>query len=297
MNNTSIENHDVLAVIRCGDSSLHDNWIIGARHFDYAVSYFGSDKNRDFIDAKYVHKWKGGKWDGLYKFFLEFPEALEKYNFFWFPDDDLSASAADINLLLSIGKSHDLEIFQPSLSSKSYYSHLITLHHSNFLLRFTNFVEIMSPVVSKRLLIRTLPMMEHTRSGFGLDFLWPRVAEEIQDSSSPTAAVIDAVQILHTRPVGGDLHKYIHSATGGQGSNDELNRVVSDFSSRRAATINKVSVPRIRVTGGLLISGRQVSKIELFARILFDFIKPSKNSVQPVRKISAIRYAMKVFFP
>lgn len=61
-----------LAVVRCGDSSLHRNWVMGRRHFDVGVSYYGSDSAAEFPEADYVHRCKGGKWDGLFLFFEQF---------------------------------------------------------------------------------------------------------------------------------------------------------------------------------------------------------------------------------
>ena len=43
----------LLAVVRCGDKSLHREWACASPMFDVAVSYFGADAARDFPEARY----------------------------------------------------------------------------------------------------------------------------------------------------------------------------------------------------------------------------------------------------
>ena len=154
----------LLAVVRCGDKSLHAQWATPSPLFDVAVSYFGPDAERPFPEAAYVHRGVGGKWDGLYAFFQAFPETVGRYDYYWFPDDDIAASAADVEAMIRAGERYALDLFQPSLDRASYFSHLITLNHPSFALRYTNFVEIMVPVLSARLLAKALPTMAVAKS-------------------------------------------------------------------------------------------------------------------------------------
>lgn len=284
-----------LAVVRCGDKSLHRSWSGNDRRFDVAISYFGDDLQREFPEASFVHRGKGGKWDGLYDFFQQYPETLQAYDYFWFPDDDISASAADINRLLAVGQRYGLQVFQPSLDSQSYYSHLITLQHPSFDLRFTNFVEIMVPVVSKAILLQTLGLLKETKSGFGMDFLWPRLASE-NTGSSERVAIIDSVTVCHTRPVGGSLHTLIRKA-GGNTANDELAVTLGTSHIHGNALINGVAVPRIHVLSGLDRNGLHLSGARLSIRIARDLIGRYINKVQPVRLPAAIKHALKAFAP
>ncbi len=140
-----------LAIVRCGDNSLHESWAVGDRKFDIGISYFGDDLE-DFPEAAFVHRGKGGKWDGISAFFRyssRKPSTATTSS--WLPDDDICASTADVNRLLELGEALGFEVFQPSLDDQSYYSRLITLKHPSFDARHTNFVEIMAPVLSRRL--------------------------------------------------------------------------------------------------------------------------------------------------
>lgn len=52
----------VLVVLRCGDKSLHPNWVNVNANFDVVLSYFGDNITYDLIHIKYVHHFKGLKW-------------------------------------------------------------------------------------------------------------------------------------------------------------------------------------------------------------------------------------------
>lgn len=281
-----------LAVVRCGDKSLHESWAVGERSFDVAVSYFGDDVARLFPEAAYVHRFKGGKWDGLYAFFQAFPEARDAYDYFWFPDDDIAASACEIDRLIAVGKAYALDLFQPALDDRSYFSHLLTLRHSSFTLRYSNFVEIMAPVLSRALLARALPTMAETKSGFGLDFLWAEMAGTLVDECARNVAVVDAVCIRHTRPVGGSLHQFMKKV-GGRSSTDELSSVAEQVGAPARARIAGVPVPRIRMVAGIDKAGRPVSGRAAVLPIMVDLMFRGRNKVQSASTRSVIRHALK----
>jgi hypothetical protein len=283
----------MLAVVRCGDNSLHESWTSGNRHFDFAISYFGDAATQSFPGAAYVERRKGGKWDGLYGFFEDFPDAVERYDYFWFPDDDIAADALEINRLIEIGHRHELALFQPALDNQSYHSHLITLRHSSFTLRYSNFVEIMAPVLSRDLLKLALPTIAQSRSGFGLDFVWPELAANLNQTGQPRAAIIDSVTVRHTRPVGGSLHTFIKSLPGARSTKEELESSINTVAAKSTSTINGVSVPRIRMVGGLSSTNKKLTRVGISARALVDLTLKHRNKVQAVKTTAALRHALK----
>jgi len=280
-----------LAIVRCGDASLHGAWANGVRNFDVAISYFGDDHEKTFPEATYVHRAKGGKWDGLAAFFQEFPEAVEKYDYFWLPDDDILATTVDINALLDIGEEHHLHVFQPALDEDSYYSHLITLKHPSFRIRYTNFVEIMAPVLSRQILKNTLPLIQTSRSGFGLDFLWPQMVGELSGENGAGCAIVDDITITHTRAVGGSLHKFMEKV-GGRSASDEMVEVVESLKSQRSNTINGVRTPRIRNLSGVDRSNRTKAGLGLMVAVTGDLLFRHANSVQPIKAKRIAKHAM-----
>ncbi len=194
-----------LVVVRCGDASLHSGWLDPERTWDFAVSYFGKDDAKGFPDAEYVHRYAGGKWDGLSAFFVENPGCLEAYDYFWLPDDDIAVDVSSIDRLFETVRRLELELAQPSLARGSYLSHLVSLNNPAFVYRHVNLVEIMVPVLDRRLLTKVLPLFATTKSGFGIDFVWQRFTTDPRTR----VAIIDSVAVTHTRPVGGPLRDVV----------------------------------------------------------------------------------------
>jgi hypothetical protein len=196
-----------LVVVRAGNNSLHPHWLTGAedRNWDLVVNYYGDDpalfQEHDVvrIDSK------GPKWPALQMLLTENPNFLTEYDYIWLPDDDLMANKRDINKMFDICHRYQLGVAQPSLTWDSYYSHLRTVHNSRYDLRFTNFVEIMAPCFSAEVLRRTVPLLNCNMSGWGLDFVWPKLVNRPLED----VAIIDAVSVRHTRPIGGPNYKLL----------------------------------------------------------------------------------------
>jgi hypothetical protein len=187
-----------LVVVRAGDASLHPRWLDGvAPTFDLAVCYYGDDP-KAFSDCALRYAVKGGKWDGLHAFFAANPGVFEKYDWIWLPDDDIATTTACINRLFDIAEKYALDVAQPSLTWDSYYAHFVTLQNPRFELRWTNYVEVMVPLLRTDLVRRIFPAFAGRRFGAGLDYLWSRWMIEPRYRT----AVIDSVAVRHTRPVG-----------------------------------------------------------------------------------------------
>ena len=199
----NMERRKNLVVVRCGDNSLHLGWDGKNRNWDLAVSYFGQKEDRSFPEAELVHRFRGGKWDGIKDFFISNCGILEKYDFYWLPDDDIEADCSTINEIFDCMRRNSFELAQPSLAPNSFLSHLVSAWNPLFEYRNVNFVEIMVPTFSAEFLRRVLPLFDDTKSGFGVDFIWQRFTK----NPSKSVAVIDSTRVLHTRAVGGALRK------------------------------------------------------------------------------------------
>lgn len=187
-----------LALFRAGPKSLHPHCAerLAEQNFDYALSYFGDDEP-PAAGAVFVHKQKGAKWPGLAATLQAHWDDISRYDYVWLPDDDLLCVPELVSRMFAICTDLGLELAQPALTPDSYYTHPITVQHKPFQLRFTNFVEIMAPVLSAEMLRKAMPTLSNNISGFGLDSLWPRL------SRLGRVAIIDDTPVKHTRPVGG----------------------------------------------------------------------------------------------
>ena len=190
-----------LVIVRAGDSSLHPEWLQGpgaeARTWDIIVNYFGDDPDKYRSgDAVRIDS-KGPKWPALSALIQANAPLIADYERVWLPDDDLRCQCDDVNRLFEIFEREKLDLAQPSLRHESYVAHMAVLHNGSFRLRYTNFVEVMAPCFTAAALTKLLPTFDENLSGWGLDYVWPMLL-----GPEANVAIIDDVQILHTRPIG-----------------------------------------------------------------------------------------------
>ena len=208
-----------LVVIRCGDASLHPEYVNQHADFDVVLSYFGNDLPYDLTHIQYVHYCKGSKWEGLNAFFQANPSIWQAYDYIWLPDDDLSSDVANINQFLQIAAQERFDLAQPGLTHNSYWSFLITRQVKGLRYRVSNFVEVMAPLFSRSAFAVCVDTFAENKSGFGLDFLWRTLLK------GRKIGIIDQTPVFHTRPVG--------SAGNGMGA-QKAGHVVTPRDERKA---------------------------------------------------------------
>ena len=228
-----------LVIVRAGDSSLHPEWFVGAeaRNWDIIVNYFGNDPEKYRGDDVVRIDSKGPKWPALYELIRNHADLIGGYERVWLPDDDLRCTCADVNRLFEIFEREKLELAQPSLRADSYVSHMVTLHNPRFHLRYTNFIEVMAPCFTRESLEKLLPTFNESMSGWGLDYAWPKLL----GTAGERVAIIDDVQVLHTRPVGAANYGALKAK--GISAWDENDVALRKYGiTRRAVVINRAKV-------------------------------------------------------
>ncbi len=212
-----------LVVLRAGRDSLHGAWLRNcpehARNWDLCLCTYADGVPQ--TQSEYRVHIPGTKFQGL-STLLASGDFWLAYDHVWFPDDDLLTSWQDINRLFELCRTHGLALAQPSLSEGSFPNHTITQQVGGLLLRFTSFVEIMAPVFSRAALRRAAATFALNPSGYGLDHLWPAII----DAPPVSVAVIDAVAVLHTRPIGAsyDQHRAIRDGWAIEDAFHQMNR-------------------------------------------------------------------------
>jgi hypothetical protein len=191
-----------VVVLCANDKSLHAQWLndieFEQRNWDLCITCYSDNPSDIALPYEYLtHQHRQPKWRALFNLFP--PESpLWQYDYIWLPDDDLMTTWADINRLFELCRRHSLLLAQPSIDPSSNVNHHITQTDNNYLLRFTNFVEIMCPVFSRDALRIAILTFRDTASGYGLDNLWPALLGGV----AGRVAVIDAISVAHTRPLG-----------------------------------------------------------------------------------------------
>jgi hypothetical protein len=196
--------HKNLIVVRAGDKSLHPQWLDkNLRNWDLAVSYFGDYPERYKDQYDHLHVCKGSKWQGLSDFVHTQSDLIAKYEYIWFPDDDLLTTCEVINEFFVICKQLDYSITQPALTRYSHFSWDITLENPATDFRQTDFIEIMAPCFKQKTFDLFKGTFEINTSGWGLEWLWRHIALK---NDVFKFAIIDKTPIYHTRKVGTAAH-------------------------------------------------------------------------------------------
>ena len=190
-----------LVIVRAGTGSIHRGWTRDIaphdRNWDLCVDWYGSiaDFEED-SDAEY-HIIQSGtqKWPGVQELFHA-GSPFWHYDYVAFPDDDLAWSWRGVNVAFERMRDFDLLLGQPSLDPASHVIHDITRRVEGSSIRYTNFVEVMTPIFSRAALRLCVPTFGLSRSGFGLDHLWPKRLGEPEHR----IAIIDETSVAHTRP-------------------------------------------------------------------------------------------------
>jgi hypothetical protein len=193
-----------LVVLRAGESSIHAEWLKDAadegRTWDLCISYYGKD-TRDLVSHhEYLtHQPHQRKFEALYDLFSE-ESPLWRYERIWFPDDDLLTTSSDIDRMFHLSRKHGLALCQPSLQQvpACHITHAITAQVAGQTMRFTTFVEVMCPLFSREALRICIGTFKGSKTGFGLDHLWPALLGWPRSK----IAILDNVALIHTRPFG-----------------------------------------------------------------------------------------------
>lgn len=136
-----------------------------------------------------------------------------QYNYVGVIDDDIIFKISDFNYMLHIADIHKLDVFQPSISKDSYFSHRKFVNRSGLMVSMIDWVEIMAPFYRQNLLLACEPYFSKTISGQGVDcFLMP-VLQIIHNQT--VTGIIHAIQVKHARPI--RSHQRIY----GNGLNNE----------------------------------------------------------------------------
>ena len=276
-----------LVVIRCGDASLHPEYVNQHADFDVVLSYFGNDLPYDLTHIQYVHYCKGSKWEGLSAFFQANPSIWQAYDYIWLPDDDLSSDVANINQFLQIVAQERFDLAQPGLTHNSYWSFLITRQVKGLRYRVSNFVEVMAPLFSRSAFAVCVDTFAENKSGFGLDFLWRTLLK------GRKIGIIDQTPVFHTRPVG--------SAGNGMGAQKAGNVVTPRderkalFKKYRIFAKNKKCTSAVTEDGVRVDDARQLRAL-ITQGLPKDYTEQAKNKRKIHKLVCPEKYLKYIFW-
>jgi len=122
-------------------------------------------------------------------------------------DDDILLSVAQINTALHLGRCERLDVFSPSLSHDSPYSHHWMRHQPHRIYREVDWVEVMMPFYRGELFMAARAHYQDNISSWGLDRFMIPTLQQLRGQTR--TALLDAVMASHRRPVtsGGKVYR------------------------------------------------------------------------------------------
>jgi len=196
------ENCKNLVFTSAGDNTnFYDYWLDENRNYDVYCIYYGDNNDNYLHYSSVVDKiWrrKGSKFQNFYYIYTMYYNIIKNYDRFFIMDDDIIISTDDINRMFNISENYDLWICQPSFTVESKISHSITQNNIDNILRYTNFIEVNTPLFSKYALEKFMIYYDPILVEWGVDYLYIWALGNITDKY----AIIDTV--LCTNPKDND---------------------------------------------------------------------------------------------
>lgn len=121
----------------------------------------------------------------------------QNFSYYGFIDHDIFLSISDINKMLFIAETFNLDLFQPSLSLDSYVNFPHLFHKTGYLIKESNFVEVMMPFFSNYGYLKSKEFFCESISGWGIDFVFSHKLFEAKRK----IAIIHDVIAGHKKPV------------------------------------------------------------------------------------------------
>ncbi len=188
-------NKNYIIFTSAGDNSNLHTWLTGKQEFDLWVTYYGDTPEKYKDVATYYNARKGGKFPNLHYVYQTWPELLERYEAIMVLDDDIIIDAYKLSALFKIRAQHDLWALQPSYEPLGKNFHPITVSKKMYLLRFTNFIEMGTPLFRKDKLDEFMQVYEPENVDGGID--WWYLNHLRADKYKDKFAIIDAITCIN----------------------------------------------------------------------------------------------------
>jgi hypothetical protein len=221
-----------IIIAPCGNKAtiFKDFWLKDKdnKEFDICLLFYDDEiKNKNhFEEVSYFYHLKGFKYPMISKLLNDIhPEWLQKYEYFYFLDDDIEIDTNQINNMFSLSKTMNSWISCASLTHDSYCSWPLFKHDPRSFCRFVGQIEVMAPLFNQYSLQKCLPSFNDNKSSWGMDSVWPKILDYPENK----LIIFDTVQMKHVNPVGGgDLYKKI-----GVNPHDEWKNIVQKYGAKK----------------------------------------------------------------
>lgn len=197
--------NDCVVFTSCGDRTRCDSlWADGNRCYDIVAVYYGDD---DSVYQRYQQKFdlvikrKASKFQNFFHVFRE-TDVLSKYEHYFVIDDDIVIDTNKINRMFEFSKKHDeVLICQPSFTKESKISHPVTKHLPGNRFRYTNFVEVNTPLFKRVAVDRLNDVYDDRLIGWGVDvlYIWINNNKLPVDDRCTNFAILDFITCINPK--------------------------------------------------------------------------------------------------
>lgn len=233
-----------IIIAPCGNKSylFKENWLRekGKKDFDICLLFYHEEINNPALyqEVEYFYHLKGFKYFMLHELLTQIhPEWLDRYDHFYFLDDDIDIDTLQINTLFALSRAFRSAISCASLSKDSFCSWPIFRQEPNSFCRFVGQIEVMAPLFSSEALRLCLSSFTGNRSSWGIDSVWSKMLGYPKDK----LIVFDEVVMKHTLPVGGgELYRKIQVDP-----HEDWDYVVAKFDARKQSYVEYGRLQRV----------------------------------------------------
>lgn len=172
------------------------------RNFDIWVVYYGDSETDKYKEnADHWERRKGSKFQNFYHMWKKYKAHLKKYKKIFVLDDDIIFSTIDINRCFEMSYLHELWLLQPTFRLSGKISFEITKQKPNSVLRYSNFVEVNTPLFDIEILDDIMEKYDPVLTGYGVDFLMSYILTRRKDYHRKRIALLDNVSCINPHDI------------------------------------------------------------------------------------------------
>ncbi|MFC3120827.1 DUF707 domain-containing protein [Agaribacter flavus] len=192
-------NHPYLVFTSAGNKTALTSWVLGDKNFDlFCVYYAQGNEDNLASSSDYFVKHKGAKFPNLLWVYQHWPDILNRYDYILVIDDDLTLRAEDFNRHFAMHKAEKLWLSQLAFHRRGKVNHKINEAKPFSYMRYTNFVEVNSPLFERESLLMFLKEYDAEVVGIGVDYWYSsRLADK--DTERNKIAIFDIIPCCNPR--------------------------------------------------------------------------------------------------
>ena len=219
-------------------SSFDAKLFSGNENFDLWINYY-DEKPRETLWGDIATEQTGTKTTAIRKILEEMPDLLLRYEAVMFMDDDVCIAADKVAQLFRTVATEGLDLAQASLTANSacYYD-ILKQPQAGDGIQLLTAVEIMMPVVSRRVLQTCGWVFQEAISGWSIDLLLSR---EVRRRFGNSIALIGSIVAEHLRPT--DLNEgafYAFLASNGIDPTTEAGAIIMRYGANESWELRKL---------------------------------------------------------